>query len=107
MKFEKGHIKKAGRPSGGLNKKTLASKELVQDMVKDGKKEFKKRWYKLNDKDFTDVWIKLLEYNIPKMARIENENKMPTSITVNMIAATPEKIEQQNTIDITHEEIND
>jgi len=106
MKFEKGHIKKAGRPSGGLNKKTIATKTFVQKMLRKGEKDFEKAWKELKDKDYVEVYIKLLEFDLPKMARIENENKMPTSITVNMIAATPEKIEQQNTIDITHEEIN-
>lgn len=106
MVFKKGEIqKKAGRPKGSINKSTEKSKEIIAEALDKGAPIFLKNLKMLKPKDFCEVYLKAMEFNIPKMARVENTSKQPTSITINMVAATPELIEQ-NTIDITHEEID-
>ena len=105
--YQKGHKKIAGRKPGSKNKNTLIIREFAEYILLNGKADWDKIWDGLKPKEQADVIVKLFPYSIPQMARVENENKVPHSITINMIPASPERLEQNNTIDITHSEINE
>ena len=107
MSFKKGHIKKGGRGKGALNKSTEAKMAFVEYIINKGEKDIEKIWKGLQPKEQMDAVIKLIEYTLPKHARIENVNKAPTSVTINFLPATPERIEENNTIDIPYEEADD
>jgi len=102
--FEKGKKKTGGRPPGSTNKKTKIANAIVDRILNNGWEEIDDLWNELTAKEKFEFMAKYMNFSIPQKARVENENKLPTSITVNMIAATPERIEEQNVIDITHEE---
>lgn len=102
--FEKGRKKTGGRPKGSQSVKTKVANALVNSILKNGQKEVDSIWKQLTPKEKMEFIVKFMPFSIPQKARVESENKLPTSITVNMIAATPERIEEQNVIDITHEE---
>jgi len=105
MAFEKGMKKRGGRVKGSKNKKTLAAEELRDFILEKGCDGIADIWDDLKAKEKMDYLIKLMPYSIPMLARVENENKMPQSITINMLPAPPKQID--NTINITHEEIDD
>lgn len=105
MPFEQGKKKTGGRKLGSKNKKTEVAEAFVEYIVEKGNREASQIWKELPAKDKMDALIKLMDFVIPKHARVENTNKLPTSITVNLIPASPERLEQNNTIDISHEEI--
>jgi len=105
--FNEGHKKVAGRKKGVPNKNTAIIREFAEYIVLNGKADWDKIWEGLKPKEQADVIVKLFPYSIPQMARVENENKMPQSITINMIPASPEKLAENNTIDITHQEIDE
>lgn len=106
MPYEKGQLKTGGRKKGAVNKNTEAKLAFVDYIVNKGEKDIEKIWKGLLPKEQMDAVIKLLEYQLPKHARIENVNKMPQSVTINFLPATPERIEEINTEDISYEEIN-
>jgi hypothetical protein len=107
MPFQKGIVKKGGRKPGSLNKNTKVMLAFVDYIVSKGYEDADEIWADLKAKDKMDAMIKMFEYRMPKHARVEYENKMPSSVTINFLPATPELIEQNNTIDISHEEVND
>ena len=106
MPYKKGQKKTGGRKVGAVNKNTETKLAFVKYLIGKGEKDADKIWEGLTDKEKMDAIIKLLEYDLPKHARIENVNKMPQSVTINFLPATPERIEENNVIDIPHEEIN-
>ena len=110
MVFNKGHKKIAGRPKGVKNKKTEIANRIVDAILGHATDaEIKKIWVELKPKEKMEFLAKFVNFKIPQMARVENENKQPQNITVNMIAATKENKELDNniTIDEQHEEIDD
>ena len=108
MAFEKGMKKTGGRTSGSKNKKTLAAILLRDYILEMGIVGISDIWDELKAKDKMDFIIKMMPYQIPQMARIENESKVPQNITINMMPAPAKQIEDNIKIeDITHEEIDD
>lgn len=107
MPFEKGIKKKGGRKKGSLNKKTEVANAFVEYIIEKGYDDIDELWKELKPKERMDAITKLMDFAIPKHARIEDRTKIPTTINVNLIPASPERLEQQNTIDITHEEIDE
>jgi len=104
--FQKGRKKTGGRPKGSKGIKTKVANALVNRILESGWKEVDEIWNQLSPREKMEFMAKFMNFSIPQRARVESENKLPTSITVNMIAATPEKIQEQNVIDIGHEEID-
>jgi len=107
MPFEKGNKKKAGRRPGSLNKNTEVAKAFVDYIIAKGYKDIDKLWAQLKPKEQMDALTKLMDFAIPKHARVESQARIPTTINVNLIPATPERLQQNNTIDISHEEIDE
>ena len=107
MPFEKGNSKKGGRKPGSLNKNTERAKAIVDFLLtKMDDDMLEEMWQGLKSKEQMDAITKLLEYAIPKHARVENTNKLPSNVTINFLPASPDRLAEQNTIDITeHEEI--
>lgn len=107
MPFEKGHNKSGGRKPGSKNRKTEVANAFMEYIVDKGYKDWDNIWKELRGKDKADAILKAVNYLIPQQARVENRNKIPTEININLIPASKERIAENNTIDISHEEIDD
>jgi len=107
MPLEKGMKKTGGRKKGSINKNTETKLAFVRYILDKGEKDIDNIWPELKPKEQMEAIIKLLEYDLPKHSRIENVGKQQPDITINFIAASPEKLAEQNTIDIEHEEIDE
>jgi hypothetical protein len=105
MPLEKGQKKTGGRKKGSLNKKTEVANAFVDYIINKGYKDIDKLWAGLKPKEQMEAITKLIEFTIPKQARIEHNHKQLPNLTVNFLPASPERIAEQNTIDISHEEI--
>ncbi|RKZ05298.1 hypothetical protein DRQ25_16455 [Candidatus Fermentibacteria bacterium] len=107
MAYKKGHKKVGGRQKGTPNKNAETMLVFVEYILNKGKGDIDKIWKGLKEKEKMDAIVKLLDFQLPKHARIENVNKVPQSVTINFLPATPERIEENNTIDIPYEEADD
>ena len=107
MPFEKGHKKTGGRKMGVGNKSTEAVRNFLARFFELAEKDVDELYAELKPKEKMDAIAKLADFELARKARIENENKLPQSITINMIPASPERLAENNTIDITHQEINE
>lgn len=105
MPLEKGMKKKGGRKKGSLNKNTEVAHAFINYLVGKGHKEADLIWEELKAKEKMDALTKLMDFVVPKQARVENVNKQLPNLTINFLPATPERLAEQNTLDITHEEI--
>ncbi len=105
--FKKGHKKMGGRQKGAINRNTQIANLIVEKILKNGEKGFEKIWKGLSPKEQMEFVLKTLPFEKAQMARIETTTKTQPNITVNLIAATKENVKQiDNTIDITHEEVD-
>ena len=107
MPYKKGHKKTGGRKKGVGNRSTEAVKNFLARFFELAEGEVDELWKELKAKEKMDAIAKLADFELARKARIENENKLPQSITINMIPASPERLAENNTIDITHQEIDE
>ena len=73
MPFKTGDKKpeKAGRKQGSLNKTTKTMREFFIAIIEDNQKKALEELAKLKGKDYIDAYLKLAEYAVPKLSRIE------------------------------------
>ena len=107
MPYKKGHKKTGGRQKGTKNKSTEAVRNFIAKFFELAEDEVEELYSQLKPKEKIDAIGKLADFELPRKARTENENKLPQSITINMIPASPERLAENNTIDITHQEIDE
>ncbi len=65
--------KTGGRDKGTPNKVTKLLRELVTGLTEDLYEDVLRDVTKLTPKERVDVWVKLLEYGLPKLQRVENK----------------------------------
>lgn len=69
--------KTGGRVKGTPNKITALSKELIKDFAVEKWPEFKKAWSKIeSNKDKADIYLKMLQYILPKMSSVDVSGKI-------------------------------
>ncbi len=61
----------AGRPKGASNRVTQSLRQQVERLLADNYEQVVNDLKKLSPKDRTDVWLRLLEYSLPKLSRTE------------------------------------
>ena len=106
MQFEKGKKKTGGRTKGSKNKKTLIAEAIVDRVMQNGSKDFDKIWNQLKPKEQMEFILKFMPFKAPQMARVENTTKQIPNLTINFVPAS-QQLEEQNTIEIGHEEVDD
>jgi hypothetical protein len=90
MPFEKGHKLSTGRPSGALNRSTEQAKLAVARLANSGLDALREDLVKIRKKDPLEaakIYLKLLEYIVPKKAQIDLKGEMVQrieQITVNI-----------------------
>lgn len=75
MPFQKGKEKTGGRTKGTPNKVTEDLREKVSHILESQYETILKDLNKLEPKDRINIWIKLLEYALPKLQRSETKLK--------------------------------
>ena len=94
-KFEKGHKLAKGRPPGSVNRSTEQMKLSIAratNRVLDDLPKLMEELVKKDPKGAVDVALKLLEFHLPKMSRIEMQAQIEQRI-------------QQISVNITQNEI--
>lgn len=74
MPFEKGHNLSKGRPNGALNRSTEAAKLAVARLANSGLDALREDLIKIRKKDPLEaakIYLKLLEYIVPKKAQLD------------------------------------
>jgi hypothetical protein len=60
-----------GRPPGTANKVTTATKELLADFIEEVTPDIIEKFHTLEDHEQIRVFLKLLEYVVPKQKQVE------------------------------------
>jgi hypothetical protein len=90
MPFEPGHKLSKGRPSGAINRSTEAAKLAVARLANSGLDALREdlvKIRKINPLEAAKIYLKLLEYIVPKKAQIDLKGEITQrieQITVNI-----------------------
>ena len=74
-KFEKGRAKSGGKQKGYESPIKKEFRELCADFTRDAWDDFMAAWYKCEPKDKVSTFIKMLEFNCPKLQTVTLEDK--------------------------------
>jgi hypothetical protein len=80
-----------GRPKGVPNKVTMRLREMVGNILSENYNQVVQDILKLESKERVDAWIKLLEYGLPKLQRVEGRLDI-SSLTNAEVDAMVDKI---------------
>jgi len=73
--FEKGRAKSGGKQKGYESPIKKEFRELCADFTRDAWDDFMAAWYKCEPKDKVSTFIKMLEFNCPKLQTVTLEDK--------------------------------
>jgi hypothetical protein len=83
MPFEKGHKLSIGRPTGAINRSTEAAKLAVARLANSGLDALREDLVKIRKTDPLEaakIYLKLLEYIVPKKAQIDLKGEIKQHI---------------------------
>jgi len=83
MPFKKGNKLSTGRPKGQLNRSTEMAKLTLARIADEGLDNLKKDLQKIREKDpvrAAELYLKILEYIIPKQQRVEVKGEIEQKI---------------------------
>ena len=73
--FEKGRANSGGKQKGYESPIKKEFRELCADFTRDAWDDFMAAWYKCEPKDKVSTFIKMLEFNCPKLQTVTLEDK--------------------------------
>lgn len=73
--FEKGRAKSGGKQKGYESPIKKEFRELCANFTRDAWDDFMEAWYNCDPKDKVNTFIKLLEFNCPKLQTVTLEDK--------------------------------
>lgn len=73
--FEKGRAKTGGKQKGYESPITKEFRELCADFSREAWDDFMSAWYKCEPKDKVATFIKILEFNCPKLQTVTLDDK--------------------------------
>ena len=84
MPFEEGHKKAKGRVKGSKNKDNEL-KAFIKGLINDNTEKLTEEIKKLEGKVYVDSVLALMEYAVPKLARVtvDDESDITQNITIN------------------------
>ena len=80
MTFQKGNKLGKGRPKGSKNYRTQYWDNIGDFLVNEGAEKYLQALQTLNDKEYRDEFVKILEYFKPKRARTEVKADVKASL---------------------------
>ena len=98
MGFQPGNKLSKGRPKGALNRSTEMTKLTIAratNKVLDNLPAMLDKMMKENPKEAIDIAVKLLEYTLPKMSRMEVKGEIEQriqQISVNIAQKSPDEL---------------
>lgn len=63
-----------GRPKGVPNKVGTELKQTIKEFIDSNQNEFEERFSKLNDKDYCQIYLKMMEFCVPKLQSTKFED---------------------------------
>ena len=97
MPFEPGHKLSKGRPSGAINRSTEAAKLAVARLANSGLDALREDLVKIRKKDPLEaakIYLKLLEYIVPKKAQIDLKGEITQQIQAINVNITQKNIDE-------------
>jgi hypothetical protein len=84
MPFKEGNTKGKGRPKGSVNKDNEL-KAFIKGLINDNTEKLTEEIKKLEGKVYVDSVLALMEYAVPKLARVtvKDESETTQNITIN------------------------
>lgn len=86
MAFKKGHKKLGGRKAGTPNKATAGIRGQIHKFLELGVDRFTDAIDELPPTEYIEVYLKLIEYGLPKLARTEitgnDGNELQINVTI-------------------------
>jgi hypothetical protein len=79
MPFKEGNTKGKGRPKGSVNKDNEL-KAFIKGLISDNTDKLTKEIAKLEGKVYIDSVLALMEYAVPKLARVEVEGEIDATL---------------------------
>jgi hypothetical protein len=73
-----------GRQKGTVNKDTKKLRLAIQDILDKGVDTFQSDLDQLEPKDRLDILLKLMDFSLPKLQRIEHEGEIDHAIQVDV-----------------------
>lgn len=107
MPFKKGEVNSNGRPPGSQNKKTvehLKRSARLREMIEQDPRFQKDMIAGLTVKEMASIYLDLIEYEEPKLGRVEHIGDQNNTIIV-LPSAPPVRQLPTNTEDIPHTEV--
>lgn len=72
MKIKKGEVRNpGGRTVGSKNKVNRKARNIILKLVEEGEEKLRSEMELLEGKDYVDIYLKMMEYVLPKLSRIE------------------------------------
>lgn len=87
MAYEKGHTKVGGRQKGTRNKNTEI-RDMLRDFTREKFPDFVENYEKLSPKDKTNMYMKVVEYVVPKVSAIKFEDAKNTNNAIELLRIT-------------------
>lgn len=83
-KFQKGHKKLGGRKKGTPNRATAGIRKHIHTFLEGHVDRFTEAVNDLPPEQFIEVYIKLMEYGLPKLARTELTGNEGEALEINV-----------------------
>lgn len=102
----KGMPKTGGRIAGTPNKVTEDMKVFILDVLEKNRKKFKEDLEKLSPKDRVDVYVRLMQFVVPKQLATGEDKGFPSEIRIRYIGKEGEEIfpSSEDEVDMTRQE---
>lgn len=85
MPFEEGNSLGKGRPKGAENKEKKQLREFINNILEEDQAKFKEELSKLTGIYYINTILALMEYSVPKLARVENVGDKEQEIKIRVI----------------------
>ena len=102
---QKGCKKTGGRIAGTPSKVTEDMKIFILDVLEDNREKFKDDLTKLSSKDRVDVYVRLMQFVVPKQIATDEDKGFPSVIKIRCIGEKGEEIfpSSEDEVDLTRQ----
>lgn len=87
MPYEKGHTKMGGRQKGTKNKNSEI-RDLLRNFARENFDDFVDNYNKLQPRDKTNMYMKVVEYVVPKVSAVKFEDAKNTNNAIELLRIT-------------------
>ena len=106
MGRKKGMPKTGGRIAGTPNKVTEDMKIFILDVLEENREKFKDDLTKLSPKDRVDVYVRLMQFVVPKQIATDEDKGFPSVIKIRYIGMDGKEVHfpsSEDEVDLTRQ----